>query len=253
MRWVIAAMLGVAGCGDGGASDHDAGADASAATDAPSPDATAHDAAPCPADMALVGAACMDLYEAPNRSDALPLVMYSFDEAAAWCDARGKRLCFEDEWLLACEGPTGTAYPYGAMREAGRCNDDKVWRAYNQSLLSGWPSSAAATDIDSLEELLARARATGATGTASANHVESLYQGETPAESPGCVGSHGVYDLVGNVEEWTRRRQSTDPLFEGNLRGRYWAEARTCQSGVTTHADPFRFYEIGFRCCADPI
>jgi len=202
--------------------------------------------------MALVGTACIDLYEAPNRVDAVPLVMYSFDEAAAWCAQRGKRLCWEDEWLEACAGPDGWAYPYGDTHVPGRCNDDKVWRVYNQSLLNGWPSSASAPDVESVEELLDRARATGAAGAAAADHVESLYQGETPADSPDCAGAYGVYDLVGNAEEWTRRRTSVDPSFEGNLKGRYWAESRTCQSNVTTHADPFRFYEIGFRCCRDP-
>ena len=209
------------------------------------------DAGPCPVNMALVGSACMDLYEAPNRIDALALVMYSFDEAAAWCDQRGKRLCYDDEWLQACAGPEQWPYPYDATRVPGVCNDDKVWRVYNQTLLNGWPSGAAAPGVSSVEKLLDSARDAGAAGTASADHVQSLYQGEIPADNPGCVGPYGVYDLVGNVEEWTRRRTSTDPNFEGNLKGRYWAESRTCQGNVTTHADPFRFYEIGFRCCQD--
>jgi hypothetical protein len=79
-----------------------------------------------------------------------------------------------------------------------------------------------------------------------------LYQGAGGGDTTACVGAAGVYDLVGNVEEWTRRRDGGTVNFHGNLKGRYWAEFRTCQSGVTTHADPFRFYEIGFRCCFDP-
>jgi formylglycine-generating enzyme required for sulfatase activity len=193
----------------------------------------------------------MDLYEAPNRIDALPLVMYDFDEAAAWCEHRGKRLCYDDEWLQACEGPDAWAYPYDSAREPGQCNDDKVWRVYSQSLLSAWPNDAATPEVETVDQLFDIARAAGDAAAASADHVESLYQGETPADSPGCVGPYGVYDLVGNVEEWTRRRTSNDPNFEGNLKGRDWAESRTCQSNVTGHADPFRFYEIGFRCCRD--
>jgi len=66
------------------------------------------------------------------------------------------------------------------------------------------------------------------------------------------VGVAGAYDLCGNVEEWTRRRDGGEPQFHGKLKGRYWAETRTCQNGVISHGDGFRFYEIGFRCCRDP-
>jgi hypothetical protein len=52
----------------------------------------------------------------PNRAGALPLVMYTFVEAEAWCAARDRRLCFDDEWLAACAGSDGLAYPYGATR-----------------------------------------------------------------------------------------------------------------------------------------
>jgi formylglycine-generating enzyme required for sulfatase activity len=82
--------------------------------------------------------------------------------------------------------------------------------------------------------------------------VEALYQGEGGGNNPGCVNDFGVYDLVGNAEEWTLRADGGSTDFHGALKGRYWAESRTCQSTVTTHGDTFRFYEIGFRCCAEP-
>ncbi len=212
----------------------------------------------CPADMVAIAASaggrpaaafCMDLYEAPNTPGELPLVMYTFTEAEAWCGARGKRLCFDDEWTKACAGPMGWPYPYGPTRTAGRCNDDKVWRVYNQTLLSGWPPGASAPDVATLDALYARARAVSATASAAVDHVASLYQGTRAGERPECTGPLGGFDTVGNVEEWTRRRDGGMAQFHGSLKGRYWAEARTCQSGVTTHGDAFRFYEIGFRCC----
>lgn len=218
-------------------------------------DAAAADAATpagaCPADMREVDGACMDLYEAPNVPGALPLVMYTFDESEAWCQARGKRLCFDDEWQDACEGEQGFAYPYGATRVPGKCNDAKVWKVYSQTQLSAWPASASSTSIASLADLFAAARAVSTAAKGSADHVEALYQGEGAGAYPGCVGAAGVFDLVGSVEEWTRRRDGGMQLFHGNLKGRYWAESRTCQSGVKTHGDAFRFYEIGFRCCKD--
>ena len=95
----VAVALAGARCGQPSAIDAGAaGADAARTADATPP----ADAGPCPADMTLVGDTCMDYYEAPNLPGALPLVMYSFHEAEAWCTARQKRLCFEDEWLAAC-------------------------------------------------------------------------------------------------------------------------------------------------------
>ncbi len=222
-------------------------ADAARARDAAAP----ADAGACPADMALVGNTCMDFYEAPNLPGALPLVMYDFHEAEAWCGARGKRLCFDDEWLAACAGPGGNAYPYGNTRVPGLCNDEQTWIAYDQTLLNGWPSGVSAPDVTSLDELFTRARAVSPTAAAAADHVAALYQGEGSGDNADCRGAAGVLDLVGNVEEWTRRRTSGGPEYDGNLKGRYWAESRTCQSNITVHADPFRFYEIGFRCCRD--
>lgn len=237
----IAIATALAACGSGG--------------DAPlidaAVDAVPIDATGCPDDMVAIGAACMDRYEAPNRAGELPLVMYTFVEAEAWCGARGRRLCFDDEWLAACAGPDGLAYPYGATRVPGTCNDDATWRAYTQSLLNGWPAAASSPTVESLAALFAAARAASPAGAAAADHVAALYQGTGGGVRAGCVGPAGVYDLVGDVEEWTRRRDGGEPQFHGNLKGRYWAETRTCQSNVLVHGDTFRFYEIGFRCCRD--
>lgn len=235
------------------ARDRDSGREAGTDVmpDVAAPDVTP---APCPAGMVHVATFCIDPYEAPNNPGAQPLVMYTFVEAAAWCQARGKRLCFDDEWTLACAGPGGLSYPYGNAHQPGVCNDDKTWKVYSQSKLNGWPPSASGPTVGSLQDLLAAARAVSPTAKAAADHVEALYQAEPPGAGQGCRNSqHPVFDLCGNVEEWTRRRDGGEPQFHGSLKGRYWAEPRTCQSAVTTHGDGFRFYEIGFRCCRDPL
>lgn len=212
----------------------------------------------CPGEMVVVHAAdgdtCLDRYEAPNQAGALPLVMYDFNESEAWCGARGKRLCFDDEWSFACGGAAGTTYPYGETYDSGACNTDKPWVAYLQSKLNDWPSGASSADIGDLQSLYANA--SSASGAIAVGEVQRLYQAEPSGSFAQCSNTIGAFDMVGSVEEWTRRRDggavSGGMHFSGNLKGRYWAESRTCFGGVTTHADAFRFYEIGFRCCQSP-
>ena len=206
--------------------------------------------AACPADMVRLegdfAPVCMDRFEAPNVSGALPLVMYTLTEADRWCQARDKRLCYDDEWLLACEGSAGTDYPYGDTHQPGVCNDEEKWRTYSQSSLSLWPAAASSAEVETLDALLAAAAAVSET---AAEHIDWLYQAEPSGSNVDCTNETGAYDLSGNVEEWTLRRDGGTEGFTGNLKGRYWSESRTCGSNITTHADAFRFYEIGFRCC----
>lgn len=208
---------------------------------------------PCPTDMVPIDGFCIDAFEAPNRLGALPLVMFTMVQAEAWCQARGRRLCFDDEWTRACEGDETLAYPYGDTHQPGVCNDEETWLTYNGPLLEQWPNSASTTAVESYQEQLMIAWAVSAEASASATHLDWLYQAEPAGSNTGCVSSSGVLDLCGNVEEWVRRRDGGADSFHGRLKGRFWAEARTCQSAVSNHGDYFRFYEVGFRCCADQL
>ncbi len=250
-RLLALAIVVLVSCGDddGDGDSTDGGSDAADLGDGG--DAAPLDAAPtrCPPEMVDLGTTCMDRFEAPNRAGALPLVMYSYVEAGAWCQARQKRLCFDDEWTRECAGPANQPYPYGATHVANACNDSHAWIAYSQTELNFWPSGASLPAIETLDQLYAAASALG-NGARAVTEVRRLYQGEGAGTHAQCIGASGAADLVGNVEEWTTRRDGgSGAQFHGNLKGRYWAESRTCQSSVTTHGDGFRFYEIGFRCC----
>lgn len=207
---------------------------------------------PCPLDMELVSGTCVDRFEAPNREGELPLVMFTFVEAEAWCAARSKTLCLDSIWRDACEGQAMTAYPYGDVHVPGLCNDDETWLAYDQQLLNGWPAAASNPQIESLAQLFDEAESYGAAAAAAAAHVEALYQAEDSGSNVECTNETGVFDTTGNVEEWTRRADGGQPDFHGNLKGRYWADTRTCAANILVHGDGFRFYEVGFRCCSDP-
>ena len=206
----------------------------------------------CPDDMVRVADVCMDRYEAPNRPGSLPIVMYTFYQAEEWCGARGKRLCYDDEWTRACQGPKGWNYPYGPTHRAGACNDDKRWLQYDRVLQRRWPTQVSTEAVEGLNELLTEAATTSPDGEESAEHIQWLYQADPSGHREGCGSYEGVFDLVGNVEEWVRRRDGGRPEFTNRLMGRFWAEQFHCNMTVSNHGNGFRFYEIGFRCCTEP-
>ncbi|MBI5479349.1 MAG: SUMF1/EgtB/PvdO family nonheme iron enzyme [Deltaproteobacteria bacterium] len=85
----------------------------------------------CPADMTPVPglAGCIDRVEASvdkgrarARRGALPATNVTAAEAQAACQAGGKRLCRDDEWLAACRGEKRQwHFPYGEQYEPERC------------------------------------------------------------------------------------------------------------------------------------
>ena len=184
----------------------------------------------CPSDMVRVAGFCIDRFEAPNRSGDKPLVMQSANDAEAWCAARRKRLCTEDEWISACEGEERRPYPYGATHVDGRCNDDQPWRTVDETTLGKWPSAQAQA------------------------HVDELYQAVPSGAKPLCASQDGVHDLTGNVEEWVVRTREHANGWPYLLIGCYWAGCYgggkpTCHSTNNAHGPQFRYYETGFRCC----
>ncbi len=85
------------------------------------------------------------------------------------------------------------------------------------------------------------------------SEVTRLYQGERSGARPGCVSGYGAYDMTGNVEEWVT---SGKHGYGHVLKGCYWAgcyggSKPTCKWTNAAHADMFKFYETGFRCCAE--
>ncbi|HVK71620.1 MAG TPA: SUMF1/EgtB/PvdO family nonheme iron enzyme [Polyangium sp.] len=169
---------------------------------------------------------CMDQFEAPNRRGARPLVMQSFRMAERWCGDRGKRVCSEQEWELACEGGERRPLAYGWQVSRTQCNSDKGWRPFD-------------------------ARALAAGGEDEKKELAKLWQGSTSGSYLSCVSPFGIYDMMGNVEEWVATRPGRK--FPGALMGGFWAKPWTgCRGTNDAHEPTFTFYETGFRCCADP-
>lgn len=172
--------------------------------------------------------ACMDTYEWPNRAGAEPLVMLRFVEAEAACASVGKRLCTEFEWETACEGPDTRPWPYGFRYDPSACNSAKPYRSVSETRLG---SSSAAV---------------------RAAETRRAWQGEPSGTYPACKSAAGVFDLIGNLEEWVQSSRPEWP-YRSALKGGYWSKPWAgCRGTNEGHAPQFRFYEVGFRCCKDP-
>jgi hypothetical protein len=169
---------------------------------------------------------CVDRFEYPNVPGAKPLVMKSWLEASAMCGAAGKRLCSDSEWTLACEGPERLPYPYGLTRDATACNIDKP------------PIGVREAELRSFTRRDAEAK--------------RLWQGEPSGARERCTSPFGVQDMTGNVDEWVVNEKGKP--YRSGLKGGYWSWVRgRCRPLTDGHAEDFRYYQIGFRCCSDVV
>ena len=147
-----------------------------------------------------------------------PVMGVTWEEAAAYCDYQGKRLPTEQEWEKAARGTDGRLYPWGTAS----------------------PNDQSANYVE------ARARAFDGQMLPPINfyHDRLANVGASPADQ----SPYGVYDLAGNVREWT----TSDHETEGSkvVRGGSWnsgpqALQTVFRIGVNPRAqEPW----IGFRC-----
>lgn len=168
---------------------------------------------------------CMDQFEAPNKRGAKPLVMQSYRNAEKWCGARKKRVCTEQEWELACEGGTFKPLAYGWAVDVKKCNSGKIWMPveFHKFALGGE---------------IARAES------------DRLWQGVPSGQFSSCISGFGIFDMMGNVEEWVTSRRGRK--WPGALMGGFWSKPWTgCRGTNDAHEPTFQFYETGFRCCAE--
>lgn len=139
-----------------------------------------------------------------------PAVEVSFGGARAYCEWAGKRLPTAAEWQRACEGPAKLAYPWG--------------NGYFDDAPEGIRRSNIAGDGD---------------GYARTAPVGSFPDGRSP---------YGLWDMSGNVWEWTMGPEGA-PM----LRGGSWADGETlarCDRGddPTSFHSYFKGSAVGFRC-----
>ena len=169
---------------------------------------------------------CMDRFEYPNVLGQNPVIVVTFHEAEALCKKSKKRLCGENEWTFACEGEEARPYPYGWTRDPTACVLDRNWRPFAEGALQPRDGEGARAELD------------------------RLWQAEPSGTRGGCKSAYGIYDMTGNVDEWTRSARSTG--FSSILKGGYWGPVRArCRPATRAHNEDFVAYQQGFRCCAD--
>ena len=125
----------------------------------------------------------IDVYEYPNEKGVTPELVDNWFQAAALCEAEGKRLCRRTEWLNACQG--------GAEPRAFSSNDDPNGNLLPRSFgfrYCNVQGSAIATDApNNIQDFLAPSGA-----------------------FPNC-STIGIYDLSGNAAEWV---ENTNAFLE---------------------------------------
>jgi formylglycine-generating enzyme required for sulfatase activity len=196
--------------------------------------------------MALVGAVCVDRweatlvgwspYEVPVGSQVAqsvegvpPQGYISGEMAAAACEAAGKRLCTLEEWMRACQGPDGLTWPYGNTYDPAACNDT----CGQHPVLSYWGDDPNAWDSEHM----------------NAPGINQQPDTLAPTGSfPTCVSAEGIYDLHGNLHEWI-----ADP--DGTFKGGFYVDGsingQGCNYTTTAHTFDYHDYSTGFRCCAE--
>lgn len=170
---------------------------------------------------------------AVSRPNVYPQAYISGAQAAQACAAAGKRLCSPVEWRKACVGPRDQKFGYGNERVSGRCNDQG-----RSPMLRLYPQVARSWSLVGLAEMNdARLNQLEGTLTPTGSHEE-------------CTNEYGVYDMVGNLHEWT-----SDP--NGTFQGGYYLDTHIngdgCSYRTVAHEFTYHDYSTGFRCCADPV
>jgi len=172
---------------------------------------------------------CIDEYEFPNRQGVRPMVMQNFYQAQVHCAKRGKRICTETEWTMACEGPDRKPFPYGYVRDATKCHGDQPW------------------DRPSPDKFRNR----------DPHEIERLWQGVKSGSQPDCVSDYGVHDMPANADELAASEthgKGPKSDFDNVTTGGPWYKGvrNQCRPKIYSHDESFAYYYLSWRCCAEP-
>ncbi|HEY2775574.1 MAG TPA: SUMF1/EgtB/PvdO family nonheme iron enzyme [Candidatus Binatia bacterium] len=151
-------------------------------------------------------------YGDPKRGDH-PINCIDHDGAIAVCDYLGGRLCSSKEWLAACHGSDGRAFPYGSEYQPSRCH-------------------------------------VGTYDVPGPGGRTTIPVGSVP-DCEG--GLHGLFDMSGNVSEWISDCKGDyckfrGAAFVGNDPVEHFAG---CAEVCAGNDKGLKSSTVGVRCCRD--
>lgn len=161
--------------------------------------------------------ASIEMGKAVSQAGVEPARGVTWYEAKAACEAAGKRLCTEREWLGACSG----AIPQDDDKDGVFSNDVHEGRqhAYGEHWREGWCA-------DSRKKADPRPLITG--------------------EHPKCGTPEGVYDLEGLTKEWVGVTPDKAALKGGSY---FSGNSARCAYHKDTESPELKDDSVGFRCC----
>ncbi|XP_012925916.1 sulfatase-modifying factor 2 isoform X6 [Heterocephalus glaber] len=150
-----------------------------------------------------------------------PVLHVSWNDAQAYCRWRGRRLPTEEEWEFAARGGLkGQVYPWGNRFQPNRTN---LWQGK-------FPKG---------------------------DKAEDGFHGVSPVNAFPPQNDYGLFDLVGNVWEWTSSPYQPAKQDMHVLRGASWIDtadgSANHQARVTTrmgNTPDSASDNLGFRCAA---
>uniref|UniRef100_A0A8C5NWQ6 Inactive C-alpha-formylglycine-generating enzyme 2 n=1 Tax=Jaculus jaculus TaxID=51337 RepID=A0A8C5NWQ6_JACJA len=151
----------------------------------------------------------------------LPVVHVSWNDAGAYCAWRGRRLPTEEEWEFAARGGLkGQVYPWGNRFQPNRTN---LWQGK-------FPKG---------------------------DKAEDGFHGLSPVNAFPPQNNYGLYDLMGNVWEWTASPYQAAGQDMRVLRGASWIDtvdgSANHRARVTTrmgNTPDSASDNLGFRCAS---
>jgi hypothetical protein len=185
-----------------------------------------------------------------SKPGVLPWNNVTQTQAAAACAAirdsanQPMFLCSAPQWTAACEGPAPSALPQWSesvtptTNDTGICNDrnaanpDAVWATATTGPSGGGANGFCYTDW---------------TGGAGLQVSDVTNPAVAPAEPP------HIYDLSGNLNEWTSSTVVVGTTTYYKLRGGSHLSlpgGTTCEFDFDIAKASYADSEIGFRCCS---
>ncbi|KAM5257992.1 LOW QUALITY PROTEIN: inactive C-alpha-formylglycine-generating enzyme 2 [Hipposideros larvatus] len=150
----------------------------------------------------------------------VPVVHVSWNDARTYCAWQGKRLLTEEEWEFAAGGLKGQIYPWGNQFQPGRSN---LWQGK-------FPKS---------------------------DKAEDSVHGLSPVNALPPQNNYGLYDLVGNVWEWTASPNQGSGQDMRVLPGASWIDtsdgSANHRARITTrmgNTPDSASDNLGFRCAS---